>query len=440
MNIYSYSKVAGLINLMLLILISVENNLHAQTYISLNEAIERAKENNHSIQIADQAIAIQKAKYEQSKGLTKPYLGVQMTDMISNNPLNVFGFKLQQEQVVQSDFVPETLNDPDVRNFFNVSINTMMPIVNFQSKATQEAAKQQIEMKRSMANRSLQGVELEVKKTYFMLILANEAISVLEDSYEAAKSNFELAENFFNEGLMLKSDLLDMQLMLNQTEMALNAGQKDLSNVQAQLSYLVEGTEGFEYLPSDDLMTNAKMFDFQLNNDRSDFVAMRKGVQAMNMMKKASDKMILPKLDAFGSFSINDEIPFENNANNFQVGLRLTWDIYQGNARKSTSKKVQAEMLEKELELEKMKSEARLQILNTQRNIELLEDQIDMHELSIQQAEESLRIRKNRFEQGLEKSTDLIMAEVQLSQKRLMKLQSQFEWNLQYAYLEFLAN
>jgi outer membrane protein TolC len=438
MNIYSYSRVRGFIIISFLIILSFGISLNAQTLISLEEAIERSKENNYSIQLANQAIAIQRAKHEQTKGLTKPYLGVQVTDMISNNPLNVFGFKLQQEQVVQSDFVPVTLNDPDVRNFFNVSVNAMMPIINFQSKATQEAAEHQISMKQSMAARSMQGIELEVKKTYFMLILANEAVNVLTESYNAVQANFEIAKNFYEQGLMLKSDYLDMQLMLNQTEMALNSGRKDLSNVQAQFSYLIEGNELVEYLPSEDLGMEKVISDFQLNEDRSDFVAMKNGVEAMGKLKKASDKMILPKLDLFGSFSLNDEIPFENNANNFQLGLKLSWDIYQGNSRKSTSRKVQAEMLEKELELDKIKSEARLQIVHTQRNIELLEEQISMHSLSIDQAEESLRIRKNRFEQGLEKSSDLINAEAQLSQKKLSKLQSQFEWNVQYAYLEFL--
>ncbi len=64
--------------------------------------------------------------------------------------------------------------------------------------------------------------------------------------------------------------------------------------------------------------------------------------------------------------------------------------------------------------------------------------QIKMHELSIEQAKEALKIRKNRFAQGLEKSTDIINAETQLSLRKLARLQSFYELNMKIAYLKYL--
>jgi outer membrane protein TolC len=50
-----------------------------------------------------------------------------------------------------------------------------------------------------------------------------------------------------------------------------------------------------------------------------------------------------------------------------------------------------------------------------------------------------LRIRTNRFEQGLEKTSDLLMAETQFAQKQLEYYQTIFEYNYAQAYLQFLT-
>jgi outer membrane protein TolC len=59
--------------------------------------------------------------------------------------------------------------------------------------------------------------------------------------------------------------------------------------------------------------------------------------------------------------------------------------------------------------------------------------------LSLEQSSESLRIRTNRFEQGLEKTTDLLMAETQYAQKQLEYYATIFQHNYALAYVQFLA-
>ena len=66
------------------------------------------------------------------------------------------------------------------------------------------------------------------------------------------------------------------------------------------------------------------------------------------------------------------------------------------------------------------------------------ENKLSLTRLALEQAEESLRIRANRFEQGLEKTSDLLAAEAQFSQKQLEYAQTIFEYNYAQAQLEFL--
>jgi len=56
------------------------------------------------------------------------------------------------------------------------------------------------------------------------------------------------------------------------------------------------------------------------------------------------------------------------------------------------------------------------------------------------QSEEALRIRTDRFREGLEKTSDVLQSETQYAQKQLDYYQTVFEYNFACTYLKFLTN
>ena len=67
------------------------------------------------------------------------------------------------------------------------------------------------------------------------------------------------------------------------------------------------------------------------------------------------------------------------------------------------------------------------------------ENKLELTDLALEQSNESLRIRTNRFKEGLEKTSDLLIAEMQYAQKQLEYYQTVFEYNYAQAYLQFLT-
>ena len=67
------------------------------------------------------------------------------------------------------------------------------------------------------------------------------------------------------------------------------------------------------------------------------------------------------------------------------------------------------------------------------------ESKLKLTALALEQSKESLRIRTNRFSEGLEKTTDLLLADTQYSRKELEYYQTIFEYNYAQAYLQFLT-
>ena len=64
---------------------------------------------------------------------------------------------------------------------------------------------------------------------------------------------------------------------------------------------------------------------------------------------------------------------------------------------------------------------------------------LKLSKLALGQSQESFRIRSNRFKQGLEKTTDLLMAEAQFAKKQLEYYTTIFNHNYALAYVQFLT-
>ena len=98
--------------------------------LSLNEAITTALNNNKSIQIAKLDENIAASNYKQTEAIYLPQIGVSYTAMSTNNPLNAFGFKLQQKSITQNDFNPDLLNHPSGTPDFTTKIEVQQPLIN----------------------------------------------------------------------------------------------------------------------------------------------------------------------------------------------------------------------------------------------------------------------------------------------------------------------
>jgi outer membrane protein len=82
--------------------------------------------------------------------------------------------------------------------------------------------------------------------------------------------------------------------------------------------------------------------------------------------------------------------------------------------------------------------QSQLEIDKTQREMHDILVEIKKDESSMSQADEALRILQNRFKAGLSNTTDLLTAQAQLSQQRLLLSQSVMNYDITAYYLDFL--
>ena len=255
--------------------------------ISKNDLLQKVTENNLQIKVAENAFQSAKADYRQSNAVFLPNINVSYTGISTTNPLMAFGSKLNQEILTAADFDPALLNDPAVTQNFATKIEIQQPIFNLDGLFGRQAAKAKMDAFQLQTDRTKEYLELEVSKSYMQLQLAYKAAKVLEKANETAQGNLKLVENYFKSGMLQKTDLLNVQVRVNEIANQWQYAKSNVQNASDYLAFLLnEDMTGKTYKPAEALESTIEIEN--INTTLSDS---RKDIQAMEKSSEAYQKM-----------------------------------------------------------------------------------------------------------------------------------------------------
>jgi len=425
-----------------LLLLGLTFSVHAQQVVPIakSDVLSKVSENNTSIKISEQDFNAAKADYRQTNTVFLPNITASHTAMATTNPLMAFGSKLNQEILSSNDFNPALLNDPSQIENYATKFEIQQPLINLDGIYQRKAAKSKMEAMSLKTKRTQDYLAFEVDKAYMQLQLAYKAVDVLEKALEAANANKKLAEDSFKQGYLQRADVLNVEVRVTEVQNQLQTAKSNVQNASNYLSFLMNDDTYVVYMPSDELsIATFTLDDKKVSENRSDIKAMQLATNAYEAINKADKMAFLPRLNAFGSYELYDDQIFQGSANGYLFGAQLSWDIFQGSKRIGKAQKSKSEFEKSKLEYKQYVSKSNLELNKAKRAFIDADNKLKLTTLALQQSEESLRIRTNRFKEGLEKTSDLLIAETQYSQKQLEYYQTIFEYNYTQAYLQFLT-
>jgi outer membrane protein TolC len=429
-------------NLVFIIVFLASGNLSAQENISISKAsvLKKISEQNLMLKISQEEFNKAKAEYIQTNAVYLPNITASHTGISTTNPLMAFGSKLNQEILTATDFNPILLNNPKQIQNFATKIEIRHPLINLDGMYQRKAAKSKMQAMSLQTERVSDYLILEVEKTYMQLQLAYQGVSVLEKALITAKANTELATNNFQKGYLQRADVLLVEVRVTEVKNQLQKAKSNVQNASDYLSFLMNDKGYVVYHPTDSLTIQPFVENSGIiSNNRADIKAMSLVSDAYKSMNKANQMSFLPRLNAFGSYELYDNKIFQASANGYLVGAQLSWDIFKGSKRFGKNQQSKAEFEKSKLEYDQYLSKSNLELNKAKRVLTDAENKLKLTKLASEQSEEALRIRSNRFKEGLEKTTDLLGAETQYAQKQLEYYQTIFEYNFAQSYLQFLT-
>jgi outer membrane protein TolC len=409
--------------------------------LSLDDALTAALKNNKEVIMADLDEQNAEATFRQTNTVFLPQIKVSYTAMSTNNPLNAFGFKLQQQSIAQSDFNPELLNDPSTTQNFMTKAEWQQPILNMDMLYVRKAANEQRAVYGFKSMRTKEYLTFEVQKAYAQLQLAYEGKRVLEEALKTINAVYASTNDRFEKGFLQKSDVLNVQVQVAATESQLAQAKSNVQNAADYMSLLMGSKPGTIYeVEPISTISSADDIATEVPERRADFQALQAAVAAQSLMIRSGKMSYLPKLNGFAEYLINDNDAFGFGSNSYFAGAQLSWTLFNGMV---TQNKIAQQRIEQKKTIEQLnyqKEQSQLDLNKTLRQKHDALLSLRQYETAVDQATEALRILQNRYQQGLVATNDILASQTQLSQQKLNYAQAVFNVNTTQAYLEFLTS
>ena len=405
--------------------------------LSLEDALKRTETNNQQIKVTDYELAAALEDVEKMKSIYLPQITASATGMATNTPLNAFGTKLQQGAITQADFNPDDLNEPGSITNLNTQILVQQPILNKDATAMKKAMMAKSTAYNYQTIRTKQVLKKQVKQAYLQLQFMYEMLEVLNKAKATTEANLKLANDNLEAGYIQRADVLSVEVRINEIETQIFQTDNNIQNISDQLSFLMDNDLGQKYKPENNLefVDESAALANEIPATRSDIKAMESQVEANQFMLEAAEKASVPRLNAFGSYDLNNSLDFDDSQHGYMLGLQASWIIFNGNKNKSAARKAKIELDKSRMQLAQLVSQKQLEYEMAKRKMTEAQQKMKLAEIAIQQSKESLRIKTDRFTQGLERTTDLLMAETTLSQKELQYVEAVFQYQMAYAEL-----
>lgn len=410
--------------------------------LSLQEAMEIALDQNFAIEQAEFDVDKTRAQYRQTNAVFLPQLSFEYNAVSTNDPLNVFGFKLKQEDVSQQDFNPAVLNDPDQYENYSARFELRQPLFNPDMLMQRGAVKNQLNSAGEQLRGTRNQIRYQVRNHYYSIILHTRQLEVLETALETASEHRRQARNFYEEGMLSREDLLAARVYELEMESRKVNTENQLDGVREEIALLLGLDGSVTVMPTEDLQdtdeTDVSPDITGLRVDNAQTRAIEQRVRAAEKMSKSAKFSFLPKINLFGSFEYNDPDFARFGANSYMIGANLKWNIFSGFSQAGKVMETRADYRKAQSMQQNHRFEMENRVREAYRTLENAEKELELTGESIAQSTEDVKIRTNRYREGMERTTDLLEAETKLAEAKLKNVMALYKYNMSIAALEML--
>ena len=392
--------------------------------LTLTQAIQIGLKKSPLIKAGEFEIEASSARIGQARSGLYPRLVLDGGFRRTTNPMWSFGTKLNQEQITTSDFNPQKLNNPDAINNFSATISVTYPLYNHgQTRVGIEQATLGENEATMRLKRIRQQVIAQVTTSYLDVLLAMEYLKVVEEALKTAQAHYNMIKARYHSGLVVKSDLLRAQVRVAELQ---RQRVQALANIKVARAAL-KAAMGEKALASFTL-TTPLLPGRQMNQGLEQWISralqLRPDLEAMRIRREIAKKEVkkaklayFPGIYLSGNYEINSE-ELDETASNYTLGALIKFDLFDGYQKRSRVAEALANLRRVRFTIEQMKLGIEVEVRQAYFMARSTWKQIAVAKGAIAQAEEALRIVKNRYENGLFTVVQLLGAEASLQQSK----------------------
>lgn len=397
--------------------------------IDLQTAIEIALDENPTIEVAGMEIERQKLVKKETMGSFLPSLSAEGLYTRAIEQATMGGLPFGSDNTWQgSGTIGMPLVVPAL--FQTLKLNDE------QMRAAVEAARAS---KLDLVN--------QVKKTYYLILMGEESLSVLRSSESMIAQTVEDTRIRFENELASEYDLVTAEVQLSNLQPSIYQAENGLQSAQKMFRMLLGLPEDMELDLQDDLrnLAHSSAGEALMRSDVADNSDLRTLDIQRNLLKRQLGVMRtqrMPSLVAFGNvtFTGQDQIDFGTfmatgaRKTTFQwqhpinVGARLSVPLFAGFTNVSRERQVKNQIKQLEIGRDYLEETIQVQADNMRADVGTAFSKMRAGEKTIGQAQKGYDISKVRFEGGMGTILELNSAELALTQARMNYAQAVYDY------------
>ena len=404
--------------------------------LTLDKALEIALDENPTIKVAAEEIALKKVASKEAWQSLLPEASLNgsldHTIKAAEMKLNDMSFKMGQ----------------DGTNTANAGLSINLPLFAPAVYRAMSMTKTDIELAVEKSRASELDLINQVTKAYYQLMLAQDSYEVLQGSYKLAEDNFNVVNAKYQQGAVSEFDKISAEVQMRSIKPNVISAANAVTLAKLQLKVLMGITADVD-IKTDDNLTNyeSMLFANQLKEEDMSLennTTMKQFELNMKLLEKnvkALKTNFMPTLSMSVSYQYqslyNPNINFFDYtwSNSSSLMFNLSIPLYRAsNFTKVKSARIQM----RQLDWNRIDTERKLnmQVVSYRNNMTASSEQVVSNEENVMQAEKAVQIAGKRYEVGKGTVLELNSSQVSLTQAQLTYNQSIYDYLVAKADLD----
>ena len=395
--------------------------------LTLDKALEIALDENPTIKVAAEEIALKKVASKEAWQSLLPEASLNgsldHTIKAAEMKLNDMSFKMGQ----------------DGTNTANAGLSINLPLFAPAVYRAMSMTKTDIELAVEKSRASELDLINQVTKAYYQLMLAQDSYEVLQGSYKLAEDNFNVVNAKYQQGAVSEFDKISAEVQMRSIKPNVISAANAVTLAKLQLKVLMGITADVD-IKTDDNLTNyeSMLFANQLKEEDMSLdnnTTMKQFELNMKLLEKNVKSLrtnFIPTLSM--SFSYQYQSLYNPNINFFDytwsnsssLMFNLSIPLYRAsNFTKVKSARIQM----RQLDWNRIDTERKLnmQVVSYRNNMTASSEQVVSNKENVMQAEKAVQIAGKRYEVGKGTVLELNSSQVSLTQAQLTYNQSIYD-------------
>jgi outer membrane protein len=430
--------------LLILFLIAIPGA--GQDGLTLRDAVRLALRENKTLATAAAGVRASDQRIVEAQGARLPKVDYSQSFTRSDNPVFVFSSLLSQHEFNASNFDIGPLNRPDFLNNFQSQLTVDQVLYDAgQTRNSIKSAELGGKLIREEQRHAEMQVIATVVEAYYATLLAAENLKSAESSMRSAEADLKSAESVRAAGMSTDVDVLSVRVHLAAvSEQRINRS-ADLDVARSALNEILglpldaPHTLTTALAPLDLRETELPALEKEAAQTRPETRETRIGIDLAETQVGNARTAMVPHVSFHGGVEADAQRFVTRGGVSWLASINMKWNLFNGFTDRARIAEGGYLLERARAEEQRTDSSVRMQVRRAYAGLRAAQQRIEVAKASVAEAEESLRITRNRYEAGFANVTDLLRNETAVLQSRTRYLAAVHDQRVAATALEFAA-